>query len=138
MSLHFLGIADADEKQRHAHLPRVLRRLDQILAFGRDAVGEHDDGGQRRAAKIVEYLPHGHAQLARIVLRLRVQIVDGIEGRSNFLGRCHVLEAMGAAGAVIDVDTHFALRQHGRQPIAAVGGTASRRSVTSAFARESR
>ncbi len=39
-------------------------------------VGEHDDGGQRRAAEIVEHLANGHAQLTRIVLRLGPQAVD--------------------------------------------------------------
>ena len=50
------SISDADEEQRHLELRRVLRDLAQILALGGDAIGQHDDGGQRGAAEVVEHL----------------------------------------------------------------------------------
>ena len=50
----------------------------------------------------------------------------------DFVERGHVLEAMGAAGAVIDMQPHLAARQHGRQPVRC------RRASISAWASERR
>ena len=74
--LGLVGIAEADEEQRHAHLRGILRRLAKVLALGGDAVGQHDDGGQRRAAEVVDDLAHRRAQLRRVVLRLGVELAS--------------------------------------------------------------
>ena len=51
----FPRVADADEEERHACARRFARRLRQVVARGRDAVGEHDDGGERTAAERLEH-----------------------------------------------------------------------------------
>ncbi len=114
---HLLSVADADEEQGHSHLPGVLGDLDQILALGGDAVGEHDDGGQRRAAEVVEHLAHGHPELAGVVLLVGAEAVDRLQRRLDIGEGGHVRETMGAAGAMINVDADFTLRQEGGDPV---------------------
>ena len=79
-------VADADEEQRHALLGGVVRHLADGLVLGGDAVGEHDDGRQRRAAIVVEDLADGGAQAA--VVAVGLQVGDRLcgRGRAAWLG----------------------------------------------------
>ena len=78
-----VGVADPDEVERHAGLGRLLSRLHQVVAFGRDAVGEHDDAGQGRAAELLQHRADGSAEGTARTGRL--QTADGF-GRGPAIG----------------------------------------------------
>ena len=113
-----MGVADADEVERHAHLGGILRRLGQVLALRGHAVGEHDDGGQRRAAIIVD-APGGRRHRAgwrRGGDRPSVPGSRPLPAARSSDGR-HLGQLGGPGRAMVDVDLDLAPLDEMGQPV---------------------
>src|SRR5439155_10083128 len=91
-----VGVADANEIKGDAHLGGIAGNLGQVFAVRSDAVGEHDNGRQRRAAKIIQDLADSGAELAAIPLG--AQIADGGDGGVHVLDIVSVGQILKALG----------------------------------------
>ncbi len=111
-------VADADEIKGDAHLGGIAGNLGQAFAVRSDAVGEHDNGRQRRAAKIIQDLAYSGAELAAIPLG--AQIADGGHGGVHLLDIVSVgqiLKALGSAGTMINVNLDLTIVQKCFEPM---------------------
>ena len=110
-----VGVADADQEQRHVGAGRVPGRLGQPVALGGDAVGQHDDRPQRPAAEVVQHGFHRPAEFAGFTQRPKV--ADCLD-RGLRLGRVdHLDEPHGPRRALVDVNLDLPLFQKLVEPI---------------------